>query len=518
MKFRKLSAISMAGIMAATSIVCQISASALEDKVMFTGSQPLKFYVDGSSDHELTLPTALTGTELSDYENISITFTFTDAEITDLSGNQWKAQHLFNLCIDGGVLLTENTSIGIDAYGSMPTANTEYTVDYKTDLAQEILTKNGGDFSKATALTIQTGWTTSTVKKVAFTDAKNNLPDKTLEYDGSPITMTKSFPEWAPAGHAQRNIPVTSLDGIELNKTTYGELKKMYKSLACDGIKFVKDSLGGSAEDYSYSLYTVWATGSNGWRSTSGVSLDKPTKWFFSDITDVADDAAITEIGIQVNTSKLSEGVKALKDGETFTINPKDAVETSITLDQPKLSLKAGETATLKATTTPADAEVTWKSSNDNIATVKDGVVTAVAAGEATITATAGGKSAECVVTVSAAAVEPGDKPDAPSYDTLKEVKVSDFNTDGSKELYVKSITPNNAKEYSEYQIKATLSNGKSLTKTTSKCFREFKYVNTSGDTVTKTSDGGNYFIVVKIINIPAGVTVDSVSIEPVVG
>lgn len=79
------------------------------------------------------------------------------------------------------------------------------------------------------------------------------------------------------------------------------------------------------------------------------------------------------------------------------------------------------------------------------------------------------------------------------------------------------SITPNNAKEYSKYLIKATLSNGKSLTKTTSKCFREFKYVNTSGDTVTVTS-GDNYFIVVKIINIPAGVTVDSVSIEPVVG
>lgn len=325
-----------------------------------------------------------------------------------------------------------------------------------------------------------------------------------------------------------------------------------------------------------------------------------------------------------------------------YLTDPKStsAEVTDISLDQTTLSLKVGETAKLKAATTPADAEVTWKSSNEKIATVKDGVVTAVAAGEATITATAGEKTAECAVTVTAAAVDPGDagatsdyallydgefkvtdkyegetipvkavagdkitvtyklndagayhqlsfkhagegwpaltspeytnewkcvdvskdgtftftlnaedaanitanklvisgysvtytkvelnadkkpddKPDASSsYDTLKEEKVSDFKTDGSKELYVMSITPNNAKEYSEYLIKVTLSNGKSLTKTTSKCFREFKYVNTSGDTVTESSSD-NYFIVVKIINIPAGVTVDSVSIEPVVG
>ena len=77
------------------------------------------------------------------------------------------------------------------------------------------------------------------------------------------------------------------------------------------------------------------------------------------------------------------------------------------------------------------------------------------------------------------------------------------------------SITADDVKNNSAYEIKVTLSNGKSLTKTTSKCFKKFKYVNTSGDTVTESSSD-NYFIVVKIINIPAGVTVDSVTITPV--
>lgn len=110
---------------------------------------------------------------------------------------------------------------------------------------------------------------------------------------------------------------------------------------------------------------------------------------------------------------------------------------------------------------------------------------------------------------------KPDDKPDSSSYDTLKEEKVSDFKTDGTSELHVKSITADDVKDNSAYEIKVTLSNGKSLTKTTSKCFKKFKYVNTSGDTVTESSSD-NYFIVVKIINIPAGVTVDSVTITPV--
>ncbi len=77
----------------------------------------------------------------------------------------------------------------------------------------------------------------------------------------------------------------------------------------------------------------------------------------------------------------------------------------SISLDQPQCSLTVDDTVTLIATVLPeeaADKTVTWTSSNTAVATVDaDGKVTAVAPGTATITATAGGKPAECIVTVS---------------------------------------------------------------------------------------------------------------------
>ena len=78
---------------------------------------------------------------------------------------------------------------------------------------------------------------------------------------------------------------------------------------------------------------------------------------------------------------------------------------TGITLNTDILELIEGESAILTATVYPenaTDPSVTWKSSSEAVATVVDGVVTAVAAGEATITAKAGDKEATCAVTVAA--------------------------------------------------------------------------------------------------------------------
>lgn len=76
----------------------------------------------------------------------------------------------------------------------------------------------------------------------------------------------------------------------------------------------------------------------------------------------------------------------------------------SVTLNHTELSMVTGETVTLVASVSPVtatDKTVVWESNNTEVATVEGGVVTAVAAGNATITATAGGKSATCSVVVS---------------------------------------------------------------------------------------------------------------------
>ena len=95
------------------------------------------------------------------------------------------------------------------------------------------------------------------------------------------------------------------------------------------------------------------------------------------------------------------------KGAGVFKVYQEVAVE-SIALDQVTATVKAGEKLQLTATITPSYAtvqDVVWSTSDSTIAIVdQNGLVQAVKAGEATITATTvdGGKVAECALTVEA--------------------------------------------------------------------------------------------------------------------
>lgn len=89
----------------------------------------------------------------------------------------------------------------------------------------------------------------------------------------------------------------------------------------------------------------------------------------------------------------------------TITVNPTPV--SGVSLDQSAISLKVGASQTLVATVTPEDADnkdVIWSCSPTSVATVdENGKVTAVAEGNATVTATSNGdssKSAQCAVSV----------------------------------------------------------------------------------------------------------------------
>lgn len=83
--------------------------------------------------------------------------------------------------------------------------------------------------------------------------------------------------------------------------------------------------------------------------------------------------------------------------------NPVTPAEAVITLSSSTASVEVGKTITLTATTAnvPDGTAIVWTSSDDRVATVADGTVTGVAAGTATISAAAAGKTATCKVTVS---------------------------------------------------------------------------------------------------------------------
>ena len=86
-----------------------------------------------------------------------------------------------------------------------------------------------------------------------------------------------------------------------------------------------------------------------------------------------------------------------------------DVPATGVTLDKTELSLTEGASASLTAAVTPADTtdKLAWTSSNEDVATVKDGTVTAVKAGTAIITAACGAAADTCTVTVTAAPAGP---------------------------------------------------------------------------------------------------------------
>ena len=75
----------------------------------------------------------------------------------------------------------------------------------------------------------------------------------------------------------------------------------------------------------------------------------------------------------------------------------------SVSLSAVTMTLNEGESKTLTATVLPANATdraVVWSVLPAGFATVTNGVVTGIKAGNCTVTATAGGKSASCTVTV----------------------------------------------------------------------------------------------------------------------
>ena len=109
--------------------------------------------------------------------------------------------------------------------------------------------------------------------------------------------------------------------------------------------------------------------------------------------------------GVKAGTTVITATSKensSIKGSCTVTVN--NIPVSSVELDKTSLSLVEGDTYALKATVKPDDVfdkTIQWSSSNPSIASVSStGLVTAIAEGTTTITASCGGKSATCTVTV----------------------------------------------------------------------------------------------------------------------
>ena len=188
---------------------------------------------------------------------------------------------------------------------------------------------------------------------------------------------------------------------------------------------------GTSATVTANSDVTLTATANDGYRFTGWMENDRQ----------VSTDATYTfkATGDRTLTAKFEKKV------------------TGVTLNTETLELFTGGSATLTATVEPSDAanqNVTWQSDNANVATVEGGTVTAVGAGETTITVTTedGKHTATCTVKVTKPE-EPKPPIDQPSYyniyveDVCDGVEVSTSKNvvreGGSVSVYVKKDTAN---------------------------------------------------------------------------
>ena len=154
---------------------------------------------------------------------------------------------------------------------------------------------------------------------------------------------------------------------------------------------------------------------------------------------------------------------------DTVAPLPEDIPVTSVTLNITELTMTMDESRKITATVAPSDATdatLTWTSSNESVATVVNGTVTAVGEGSATITATANdgsGVTATCAVTVTASSVvepepEPGD--DETSYDNT--MFISDAEAHTGKQVTL-SLNLTNADAISDYQCDLYLPEGFSV-------------------------------------------------------
>ena len=168
----------------------------------------------------------------------------------------------------------------------------------------------------------------------------------------------------------------------------------------------LKASLGFDSVDWTESSKMVNGYGATVYAGTADIVL--------AELQYKVDDNAVVGSVLKISLDEIevcdetTNLVESAVIPATITVAAAPKPATGISLNKSELTLTAGDSDTsLRATVTPSDSTdtVVWSTNKPAVATVDSatGKVTAVAPGEAIITAKAGTKSATCTVTVTCA-------------------------------------------------------------------------------------------------------------------
>ena len=209
---------------------------------------------------------------------------------------------------------------------------------------------------------------------------------------------TLSIDEWTYlfSKHSGKWISVNGVGGYVIAPDDFsGILADSYEehaALAANGLVFIPAAgmrTGSCVSDVSsYGIY---------WSSSNCV--DEPGDAYYKDVYDGCDEYPDAYKG------QRSGGFSVRLVTEASGGYAPAVKVSGVSLNKTKTTIEAGAAERLVAAVAPADAtnkQVTWKSSDEDVATVENGEVTGVAAGSAVITATTadGNFTAVCIVTV----------------------------------------------------------------------------------------------------------------------
>lgn len=290
---------------------------------------------------------------------------------------------------------------------------------YETGVDHGVLypQNNDGSYPKGVAWNGLTGVTESPSgadKNDIYADNIKYLTLRSAEDFGATVTCYTYPDEWEECDGSRSPVA-----GVKIGQQARRAFGMCYRTLIGNDIQ---------GTEYGYKLHIIWnATASPSERAYSTVN-DSPEAIEFSyelattptgisgykPIANMTIDSTLVPADKMAELEQVLYGVEGGADPKLPT--PDEVIELlggssvpSVTIIPSRIEITAGDTYSLTTQVVPAGTAITWTTSDDTKATVSDaGVVTGVAAGSATITATitvdGQNYTDTCSVTVAAAA------------------------------------------------------------------------------------------------------------------
>ena len=301
----------------------------------------------------------------------------------------WKSSDTGVATVDGSGKVTAvkagSTTITVTTTDGGKTATCSVTVTSKTVSVTGVKLDNG-------KLELKAGVTAQLTATVEPSDAS----DKSLEWTSSDakVATVDASGKVTAVGVGSATITVKTKDGGKTATCAVTVAPVAVEGVTVDPAK--SEVVEGNTVQLKATVSPADAAQEVEWTSSD------------SDIATVDKNGLVTTI--KPGTVYIVVRSKAYTDKQASceVIVKQDDKLKSIAFDASELQIETGQSRTLKVVFTPdyaANKNVSWSSSDPSVASVKDGNVTGVKEGKATITATSedGGHKAQCVVTVSKA-------------------------------------------------------------------------------------------------------------------